>query len=504
MQAGGGATGIACLLADTARRLPERTALVHGEQSLRYAELERAVDRLSARLREAGGPLEGQRVAIVAPNVPALVLALFAAYRAGAVAVPLSARLREHEIRGALEDAKPALVLSVRAHGGYSFADLGRELARDLSTRWLVVAEDGTIEEDFGAAAEPAKPLDAAIAAILYTSGTTGQPKGALVTHVSEVNAGTFLPPVLQLGPSDAALLVVPITHRFGYTSLHATIASGGSAVLSDAGASLEPVLQELERGRVNVLHGTPALFASLAKARGSALAGVRGGFVAGSKCPSELLEQLDHGGTRILNMYGLTETGAVTNCRLDDPPEVRYETVGPPLPGFEVRTAGEDREGELQVRGPGVMPGYHEQPEQTAEAFADGWFRTGDVASIDESGAVRISGRIKEIVHVGGFNVYPAEVEGVLLTHPGVERAGVVGVPHEKLGEALEAFVVAREGSELTAGDLLRFARERIAGYKLPYAIRFLDELPTLTSGKPDRGALAALSASLREHATV
>ena len=262
----------------------------------------------------------------------------------------------------------------------------------------------------------------------------------------------------------------------------------------------MRPLLQEIERGRASVLHGSPALFAALLKTRPSVLRGLRTGFVAGARCPGELLEELDRIGVCVLNLYGLTETGAVSSCRPDDPPETRYTTVGVPLPGIDVRIEDRGGNGELQVRGATVTKCYHGQPEQTAAAFDEGWFRTGDIASIDDAGHVRISGRTREIVHVGGFSVYPAEVEGALLTHPDVERAVVVGVPHVELGETVEAYVVPRPGAEVTPVGLLGFARERIAGYKLPYAIHIVDELPTLASGKPDRRALTARSRTLHE----
>lgn len=511
MRAGGEAirdvaapSDIASLLTEAARRYPTRPALVHGDVVLTYGELDVAVDRLVARLRDLEGALAGRRVAILAPNVPALVLSLFAAYRAGAVAVPLSARLREHEIRGALEDAHPTLVLSVSSYGGYSFAELGEVLARELPTRWLVMRDDGAIGDALGPGAEPSEPLDGSTAAILYTSGTTGRPKGALVAHASELAAARFLPPLLRLQPADAMLLVVPVTHRFGYTCLHAAVASGAAAILADAGASVRPLLQELERGRASVLHGSPSLFASVLKTRRSVLHGLRTGFVAGTECPGELLEELDRIGVRVLNLYGSTEAGAVASCRPDDPPETRYTTVGRPLPGIEVRVDDRGDGGELQVRGSTVTAGYYAQPEQTAAAFEDGWFRTGDIASIGDDGRVRISGRRREVVHVGGFNVYPAEVEGALLTHPDVDRAVVVGVPHAQLGETLEAYVVPRPAANVTQVGLVGFARERIAGYKVPYAIHIVDELPTLVSGKPDRRALLARSKTPQEGARV
>jgi acyl-CoA synthetase (AMP-forming)/AMP-acid ligase II len=184
-----------------------------------------------------------------------------------------------------------------------------------------------------------------------------------------------------------------------------------------------------------------------------------------------------------------MTEIGAASCCRLDDPAEIRYHTVGHALPDYEFRVAGG---GEIEVSGPQVTRGYYRQPEQTEESFRDGWFRTGDLGTIDDGGRLRISGRAKEVVHVAGLSVFPAEVEGFLLTHPDIEQAVVVGVPHETMGEVLEAFIVIRSESTLTPPQILQFARPRIAGYKLPYAIHIVPDIPQLPSGKPDRLAIA------------
>jgi acyl-CoA synthetase (AMP-forming)/AMP-acid ligase II len=212
---------------------------------------------------------------------------------------------------------------------------------------------------------------------------------------------------------------------------------------------------------------------------------------VAGSLCPPEVLERLDECGTRILNLYGMTEIGAASSCRAGDPPEVRYRTVGRALPGYELRT----EDGEVQVRSDYLPSGYHGRRYTSEEMTADGWFRTGDVGRLDAAGNLVIAGRARDVVQVGGFNVFPAEVESFLLTHPAIAHAAVLGAPHPVLGEALEAFVVPAPGTALEPRDVVRFARAGIAGYKVPYAVRVLDELPLLASGKPDRRALAGIS---------
>jgi acyl-CoA synthetase (AMP-forming)/AMP-acid ligase II len=463
----------------------DRPALSAGERVLTYGELRELSARIEAELG-AAGDLRGQRVAFISPNAPELVAGLFAAWRLGAVAVPLSARLRERELELMLADAEPLVVLSVPAHGGYSFEDV---LPRIIppATKLLASFETSAWHVPGTGVSRPDALDGDEFAAILYTSGTTGIPKGVLVKHVREVLGARFLAETLRLSADDRCGLVVPISHAFGLTLMHAAIAARAEGILVDSTFSPAPLLNALASRRATVLHGSPTLFRTLLKARPDGLPGIRTGLVAGAPCPSDLLEALDERGTRILNCYGLSETGAVTCVQLDDPPEARYTTVGAVAPAYEARIT----DGELEVSGTWLTPGYYRRPEETAEAFRDGWFRTGDLAEI-EDGYVKIVGRAKEIVHVGGFNVVPAEVEATLLAHPDVGNAAVLGVEDERMGEALRAFVSPRPGRELDARELIAFARARIAGYKVPYAIEILPELPLLPSGKPDRKALS------------
>jgi acyl-CoA synthetase (AMP-forming)/AMP-acid ligase II len=498
----GAGGSIDSLLRAAAGRQADHAALCLADDVLSYGELDALVDRLDRRLGELAGSTAGRRVAVIGPNVPALVAGMFAAWRVGAVAVPLSARLREFELTSILRDAEPVAVITVPAYRGYSFVDLLDRLELAGVRGTLVVDDVGKVATVLeGCSGETTgDTLGPDAGALLYTSGTTGAPKGAVVRHARELGVGAALSNVLELTPEDTCAQVIPIAHAFGLNCLVTALTAGARVVLGDSAATVRPLLDALERHEVTVLHGSPALFVSLLKATPEGVGRVRAGFVAGAPSPPGLIERLDDVGTTALNLYGMTELGAASCCRLDDPTEARYTTAGLPLPGFEWRVepspAAMEGGGELYVRGPWVTPGYFRRPQETAEAFVEGWFRTGDIGRFDDDGRLSITGRAKEVVQVAGFSVFPAEVEGFLLTHPDVAQAAVVGAPHEQVGEVLQAFVVPREGAELTPSALLQFARGKIADYKLPYGIRVVDELPLLGTGKPDRLALAARAA--------
>ena len=477
------------VLQTSARRYPHRPALAWDAWETTYEDLNAAVERLAARLSVVS---PGQRVGILAANTPALILGMFAIWRREAVAVPLNARWREYELRALLTDTQAIALVSVESHRGYSFSEVLSTLLPALPTVrscYFVDAIGELTREVRGAGGVTPEPLDPEIGILFYTSGTTGAPKGALVKHATPVDGAEAANRVLGATPEDVVVLVIPISHAFGLMTLVAALAAGSFAVLVDSTFSTGPMLEALERRQGTILHGSPALFSSFQEGAPKCLS-LRAGFVAGAICPARILEQLDGAGLRVLNLYGMTELGAVTCCRFGDSPRIRYTTAGRRLPGYELRVAGGD--GEIQVRGPYVTPGYYLQPEQTADALDDGWFRTGDLGSLDEDGNLSISGRAKEVIHVGGMNVFPAEVEGFLTTHPDVLQAAVVGIPHQTMGEVPQAFVVPRPDSHVTPLELLRFARAQIAGYKLPYKIHFLPELPMLPSGKPDRVSLA------------
>jgi long-chain acyl-CoA synthetase len=492
---------IAALLERPAREHPERAALVHGVRTISFGELAAASERLASAL----GLSPGERLVVVAPNVPALAVGLLAAWRSGAVAVPLSSRLRGFELRRVFADVEPAAAVCAgggTAPGGF---DVAAEI-ESLAPRTPTLAAHAVLDElgevlhrSRSGAREPA-PSPPGLAAVLYTSGTTGEPRGAVIPHEMAVAMARNLAGALGEDAGATYGMVVPASHAFGLGCLLSGLGAGATAVLFEASASIDPLVRALRARRAPVLHGSPALFARVLRT-GLELP-TRSGFVAGSPCPPAILRTLDERGVRLLNLYGMTEIGATACCRPGDPPETRHTTVGRPLDGYELRIAREppsarsggeqQAPGEVQVRSRYLPHGYHGRAWGEEELTGDGWFRTGDLGHLDGAGNLTIAGRAKEVVNVGGFNVFPAEVESFLLTHPAIEQAAVVGVAHPAMGEALQAFVVAAPGETLEPRDVVRFAREGIAGYKLPYVVKVLETLPLLASGKPDRRALA------------
>ncbi|PWT80875.1 MAG: hypothetical protein C5B57_11575 [Blastocatellia bacterium] len=477
------------------RRSPQHPALVSTSGLLSWSDF----DTVAGRLSEILGAVvrAGQRVAVLAPNGPALLAGLLASWRLQAVAVPLNVRWRSYELERVLHDAEPTAIVTVPSFQGYAFADLISGLRPSIPTLQRIILVDSSgavLDEGTDDETSPAESLPPEVCALLYTSGTTGEPKGAMVTHRSQTDGARAFAEVLRINREDIALFVVPIAHAFGFTTCLSALASGARVVLVESAFSLGPVVDCAAAHRATILHGAPAFFVGLQKLHAvEGLRSLRTGFVAGAPSPAPLLRALDEAGLQILNLYGMTEIGGACCCRPEDPPLARHTTVGRPLPGYGLRTHPQPQ-GEVQVSGPCVTPGYYRRPKETAAAFDNGWFRTGDLGSFDADGNLCISGRAKDVIQVAGLNVFPAEVEGLLLTHPDVVQAAVIGWPHPVTGETVRAFVVARPGSDLTPRDLLQFARLRIAGYKLPYVIQMLHELPVLSTGKPDRATLVRM----------
>ncbi len=494
-----------------------RECLVCGHKRLTYAQVDGEAAALAAALRDMGIG-EGDRIAIDLPNCVEWVVTLLAAARLHAVVVPANPFMGYHELKYQLRHAESAVAIAAQAAGEIEYLETFEELIADLpDLRFLVTVGpdemwyDDRIYQlaDLVARGRRQPPVavtvrdpDATPLAIIYTSGTMGKPKGVVLSHRNLVETALRTAEALALGPEDRVLGAVPLFTVFGVHVVLTTLCTGGTLVFQEPFEAAR-ALDLIERERLTVVHGVPTMFQLLMRhaSFGSRnLSTVRTGIVAGSPVAPELVQRIRRWND-VQIAYGLTETGpTVTVTRFDDDVDARATTVGKPLAGVEVRVMdvqsgalhGPEAVGELAVKGPNVMAGYHRMPGETQKSFSpEGYFLTGDLAIVDERGYVTIVGRRKETIIRGGYSIYPRELEDVLRTHPAVDDACVVGVPHEIMGELACACVVPVEGAIVTGDELKAYARDHVADYKVPDLVRFFDAFPLTGSGKVKRREL-------------
>jgi fatty-acyl-CoA synthase len=495
-----------------AARHPDREALVDVPSGRRwtYAELEADVDRVARGLLRLGLD-KGDRVGIWAPNYPEWVLLQYATAKLGVLLVNINPAYRPHELAFVLKQSGTRLLVSAVQHKTSDYRAMVEEVRGDCpDLQHVVWIGDPSWEEmvtggeqvPSAALAERAAQLsfDDPIN-IQYTSGTTGFPKGATLSHHNILNNGLFVGELCGYTEADRVCVPVPFYHCFGMVMGNLGALTHGACVVIPA-PSFEPAatLTAVAQERCTSLYGVPTMFiAELADDSfpGTDLSSLRTGIMAGSPCPVEVMKRVasDMGMTEVTICYGMTETSPVsTQTRADDDLELRVSTVGRVHPHLEVKivdpatglTVREGETGELCTRGYSVMLGYWQQPDKTAEAIdAAGWMHTGDLATMDSGGYLRIVGRIKDMVIRGGENIYPREIEEFLYTHPAVADVQVVGVPDPKYGEELLAAVRLNPGAALTEDELREFCRGKIAHYKVPRHVRFVDEFPMTVTGK-------------------
>ena len=467
---------------DRARTTPARVAIDFCGRETTYAELDERSDRVAAGLL-AAGLVPGDRVATLTGTSPEHVVAFFACAKAGLGLVPLSWRLAAPEVAFQLDDARPAIFLVEAEH-----AELAEEaLAAAAATPRR--AAFGELEAEGGALDAPVEDDDTLL--VVYTSGTTGRPKGARLTHANCFWTNLSFDLATGVRGEDVVLQVLPQFHCGGWNVQPLLAWWKGARVVLERSFDATRCLELIEHKRVTTMMGVPAIYQFMAEEPAFAeadLSSLRTAVVGGAPMPEALLERWQKRGVAIVQGYGLTEAAPNVLCLPPEDAARKAGWAGKPYPFVEVRLSPEN---ELQVRGPNVFPGYWGNPEATAAAFEDGWLRTGDVADQDDEGNYRILGRLKDMYISGGENVYPAEVEGVLHEHPAVADAAVVGVPDERWGESGVAFVVTR--AEVTSEELRDWCTERLARYKVPREVRFLDELPRSAMSKVLKEELAA-----------
>jgi long-chain acyl-CoA synthetase len=479
-------------LCASARRDGLRTALRLDDAALSYAALAGASARAAALLREHGvGP--GDRVGLMLPNVPQFAVAYYGVLRAGATVLPMNVLLKRREIAFLLGDSDARVVL---AWDG--FAEEAEVAAADAGAELVLVAP-GELERRL-TGIEPFAEVTGRgpdeTAVILYTSGTTGTPKGAELTHANLARNAEVAQELFGLHEQSVILGSLPLFHSFGQTcALNAAVLSGAAVTLLprfDAGKALEIV----ERDRVTIFMGVPTMYGALLNhpdRQRFDVSSLELCVSGGASLPVELLHRFEDAfGCMILEGYGLSETSPIAS--FNHPHHRRKPgSIGTPVDGVEMKLidqAGGDVSvgeiGEIVIRGHNVMKGYWRRPDATSEAIsADGWFRSGDLAVMDDDGYFFIVDRKKDMIIRGGYNVYPREIEEVLYSHPAVREAAVIGVPHDELGEEVAAAVELKPGMQVTEDELREFVKEQVAAYKYPRVVWFVDELPKTATGK-------------------
>ncbi|MGB0101242.1 MAG: FadD3 family acyl-CoA ligase [Nocardioides sp.] len=486
------------VLRSAAKRFATRPAYVEGDRTVSFAALLERVRRTAAGLR-AGGLRPGGRVVIWAPNSIEWVVAALSTSYAGGTLVPANSRYTGHEVAELVDRTGAVLVIvSDGFLGRTQIADLRAASALTTVAGVLDIADLAGVEtepgdiDDVAAAVSPDDVAD-----ILFTSGTTGRPKGAMSAHRQTVGVAAAWGELGGVTAEDRYLVISPFFHSFGYKVGIITGLITGAALYPVATFDVEATMRLIESEQITVIPGSPTIYQSLLAAPGRHdhdLSSLRLAVTGASVVPVVLIERTRAaapeglGIDQVVTAFGMTEAVVVTMAREGDPAELVATTCGRAIPGMEVRIASADGtgEGELLVRGDYVMLGYLDDPAATAEAIdADGWLHTGDIGVLDDEGNLSITDRLKDMYISGGFNVYPAEVEQALARMDGVSDVAVVGVPDERMGEVGRAYVVAAVGSTVAPDDVIAFAKERLANFKVPRQVELIDALPRNLSGK-------------------
>ena len=485
-------TNLASNLSDTVRAYADRVAVRVDDATTTYAELDEASARVAGMLRQRGFK-PGDRVGIMQPNVAEFAVTYYGVLRAGGVVVPMNPLLKRREVAYYLSDSGAGLIFA-----WHQFADEARGGAEHADAEAIVV--DPASFGDLLASAAPDQEMadrdseDTAV--ILYTSGTTGQPKGAELTHANLTsNAEVVRTDLIRPRPEDVIFGGLPLFHAFGQTcTLNVAVSSGACLTMLPRFAA-DHALRIIAEHGVTVFEGVPTMYVALLAEPDRAeydVSALRLCISGGAALPVEVLRGFEKAfGCAVLEGYGLSETSPVASFNLPDA-DRKPGSIGTPVSGVQMRVVDQDDHevpqgevGEIVIRGPNVMKGYWHRPEATAEAIRDGWFHSGDLARVDEDGYFFIVDRKKDLIIRGGYNIYPREIEEVLYEHPAVAEAAVIGVPHPALGEEVGAAVTLKAGASVTAEELRAYVKSQVAAYKYPRHVWIVDVLPKGPTGK-------------------
>lgn len=514
------------LVAQSAQAYGDRVAISDGDVQLTYQQLD-AARRQAARAFMAAGLAQGERIAIWAPNIYQWIIAAIGAQSVGVVLVPLNTRMKGAEAGYILRASQSRLLFTVADFLGVNYPALlaSEELPELRNTILLEGQADGTQSwADFITAGEviadaevtersdaltPDDTLD-----ILFTSGTTGNPKGVVTCHGQNIRTFENWSATVGLCKDDNYLVINPFFHSFGYKAGWLACIIRGAHILPVKSFDLDAVMSQIQSDRVSMIPGPPTIYQSLLAHPNRSdydLSSLRLAVTGAAPVPVALVEQMrkELGFEVVVTAYGLTEScGVVSICRADDSAQRISHTSGRAMEGVEMKLVdnhGQEvsvgNEGEIWFRGFNVMQGYLDDPEQTALTITpDGWLKTGDVGVMDADGYVRITDRIKDMFIVGGFNTYPAEIENILCSMPGIARAAVIGVPDARMGEVAHAYIVPAADEAIDEAAVIAWAKDNMANYKVPRTVSFIAELPMNAGGKVLKNELRELAAKVQE----
>ncbi len=508
---------IPSLLTEAASRFGDRTAVIDGGTELTFGELRESARTFGAALAATG--LEpGDRVGIWMPNTAEWIVAALGVFGAGAVLVPVNTRFKGAEAADILGRSGAKVLVTVTDFLDTDYVALLGDAGVPLPDLGMIVVAGGPVPasgraKSIGwdafvahAVSEAREELERRAGAlrrddpsdILFTSGTTGRPKGVVQTHGRTLQVATDWVAMTGLAEGDRYLMINPYFHMFGLKAGILASVSAGATMLPEAVLDVDRVLARVAAERITVLPGTPTLHQTILDHPGRAahdISSLRVTTIGGADIPVELIRRIheDLPFSVVVAGYGLTEAGTASSTGPGDDFETIATTVGRPRPGFEMRIVddkGHDvptgEAGEILLHGPSVMLGYLDDPGATTEALSpEGWLSTGDLGVLTGGGCLRIVGRSKDMFIVGGFNAYPAEIENILLRHPDIQQAAVLGIPDTRLGEVGMAFVVLRPEATISGSDLVEWARANMANYKVPRRVEILDALPLNATGK-------------------
>lgn len=509
------------VVSEAAAHYGGQIAISDGDVQLSYEDLD-AARVAAARAFVAAGLEKGDRVAIWAPNMYQWIIAAIGAQSVGGVLVPLNTRMKGSEAAYILNASGAKLLFTVGEFLGVSYPQLlqDQELRQLEQIVMLTGEAKGTVAwDDFlslGETVEAAEIEHRASALtpddtldILFTSGTTGNPKGVVTCHGQNIRSFETWSATVGLRNDDNYLIINPFFHSFGYKAGWLAAIIRGARILPVKSFDLDAVMAQIEEEKISMIPGPPTIYQSLLahpKRNNYDLSSLRLAVTGAAPVPVELVRQMreELGFEVVVTAYGLTEScGVVSICRADDSAERISHTSGCAMPGVEMKCVDGQgnavpagQEGEIWCRGFNVMRGYLDNPEETAKNITeDGWLKTGDVGVMDEDGYVRITDRIKDMFIVGGFNCYPAEIENILHSMPGVARAAVIGVPEERMGEVAMAYVVPVAEATLSEQQVIEWSRGNMANYKVPRSVQFVEELPMNAGGKVLKNELRRLA---------